>query len=534
MGFRVASARELDPQIRGLGQQQISPGNPYFSQMMGQDETAHQRQLNLRQQEGTAIGQQRAAEIAKANAWTQGLDNLSKSFLPAAQATQGMRLASRQMDENERTGEVNRTSAMENALRTRQQRELDAAFAPQERQAGLGLTAAQTAAAQTTNEAAKIDLQSKQAKQLFEQADAAKYGFQNAKEGETVAQYTMRMDAEGKIADVQRVKAESAKMQQEMQYMPERLRLEKLQALAGIEASRASAASARTMASVAVAGSNREQQAHEINMLTQKTALMEKEIDDVMKGISSGSLYGRQLTAQESAQILQKKIQDLGARYGVNADTDAAVARAIAKNSSDAKAAQAADIATANLHPGRRALIEKDVSNQKLAIAGTELMRGLDEKIKKYSGAGRIWDSKEATLAGEEIQVALDSAAAAEPRFKPYADKFRQINAGVYAGGLQSVKNLFGDSPVDQAKNLLKSISNTIMTELNATNVSDPVTAGALHMAKQNFNQSTNVFNQSMMHQQLNVPTVPMAPQYIPANNQVPNTQRPAGYGGRR
>ena len=527
MGFRVPQTRELDPQVPLVQQQTMI--NPYFNQMMARDEGSLNRQLQLMQKKGEYDAAKEAANIERSGAWTKGLDAFTRSALPAAQSVHGMRIANRQATEQEKSGEVNRLNTMENALSTRQGREMDAAFAPREREAGLGLTQAntkmigtQTTGMETANKSANINLQKQELQQAFEQADAAKYGFEGARDGESVAQYTMRMDAEGKVADVQRVKAESQKMQMETEQMPEELRLRRLNTLASIRSMEAQASNAYTMSRIAQEDSKRRAETHNLDQQVQKQTIVENEVDQVMKGISAGT-FGN-LTPEESSQILSQKIGDLSKRYGVSVDQDAAIARAFSKNSADAKAAQAAEIATANLHPSRRAMIEKNTAQTRLAMTGTELLSNLTAKINQYDQAGRFWNSDKSKLAAKEIQATLDSAAAQEPRFQPYANEFRKINAGVWAGGIEGAQNLFGASPQEQTKALVQSISNTLVTELEASPIADPITAQALQMATQNLKNNANVFYQMMFQQQPQQP-VQQAPQVQPQRPFYPPVQ---------
>jgi hypothetical protein len=311
--------------------------------------------------------------------------------------------------------------------------------------------------------------------------------------------------------------------------MPEELKLRTLNTLASINSLKAQTANMYTQSKIAQEDAKRRGETHNLDQQVQRQKIVEDEVDQVMKGISAGT-FGN-LTPEESSQILSQKIGDLSKRYGVSVDQDAAIARAFSKNSADAKAAQAANIATANLDPSRRLVMEKNMAQTKLAMTGTELLSNLTAKIQQYEGAGRFFNSDQSKLAASEIQATLDSAAAQEPRFKPYADKFREINAGVWAGGVAGAQNLFGQSPKEQAQALVKSISNTLKTELEASPIADPITAQALQMATQNLNKSSNIFHQMMFQQQPQQPvqqapqTQPQRPFYPPVQTKSPVNQ---------
>lgn len=513
MGFRVQQVRELDPQIPLIPQQTMI--NPYFNQMMSRDDASHSRQLQMMDKIGELDARRAASEIDKSAAWTRGLDSLTRSALPAAQTISGMRIASRQADEAEKSGEVNRINTMENALRTRQQRELDQQFGAQERGAGLEATRAstkmtgtQTKGMETANDIAAINLKKAQDLQAFSQADAAQYGFQNAVPGETVSQYQMRMEAEGKIAEVQRVKAEAVKITKEAEFMPQRLELEKRQLNANIEASRSQAASARAQIEIAKQGSNREQQSHELRMIQEKTAIMEKELDDLNKGISSG-VFGP-VSPEQHAGMLRDKIVSFDKRFGLHPEFDSAISRTLAKGASDQKTAKATEITTALLDPTRKATIDTNISQAKLANAGAALVTNLTSMANKYESANRFWNPGDSKLAASEIQATLDSAAIQEPRFKAYADKFREINQGIWAAGATGFGNLFGDSPAKQTKSLIESISRAITNEIQSNKSVDPIAANILRNASSNLDNSGNIFFQMKLGQQPQVPVIPV------------------------
>jgi hypothetical protein len=172
-------------------------------------------------------------------------------------------------------------------------------------------------------------------------------------------------------------------------------------------------------------------------------------------------------------------------------------------------------------------MMEKNTAQARLAMTGTELLSNLTAKINQYNQAGRFWNSDKSKLAANEIQATLDAAAAQEPRFQPYANEFRKINAGVWAGGLAGAQNLVGPSPQEQAKALVQSISNTLVTELEASPIADPITAQALQMATQNLKNKANVFYQMMLQQQMQqAPQVqPQRPFYPPVQTKSPVNQ---------
>jgi len=538
MGFRVPQTRELDPQVPLVRQETML--NPYFNQMMQRDENSLNRQLQLMQKKGEYDAAKEAANIERSGAWTKGLDAFTKSAIPAAQSIHGMRIANRQATEQEKSGEVNRLNTMENALSTRQGREMDAAYAPREREAGLGQTLAntkmigsQTTGQDTANESAKIKLDQEKAQVAFEQADAAAYGFQNARPGENVAQYTMRMNAEGKIADVEKVKAESAKMKMDMEYMPERLRLEKLQTLAGIEASRASAANARTMASVAVAGSNREQERHQIEQINAKTAIADKNIQDFAKGVMSGTIGGKNLSPDDQAGMIAFHAQDQMKQLGMAGDARVLTARAITGAVSDQRSAAIAARAADMLDPVIKQEVDRNLGQIRLANAGSVLIKGLTAKLEKYQNSNVIMNSEEAKLAAETIRSDLQQAAAQDERFKPYLEQFDKINAGLGAGGflgIDTLRNLTGPAPAKQVESLIEVISGMIQTELDANPVVHPSAAAALDLAKQNMGNANNFFldaayRRNQQQQQQMPQPAPQRPFYSPVQVKSPVNQ---------
>jgi hypothetical protein len=452
------------------------------------------------QKKGEYDAAKEAANIERSGAWTKGLDAFTKSALPAAQSVHGMRIANRQATEQEKSGEVNRLNTMENAARTRQQRELDDRFAAPERQGGIDQTAAttknlltQNAGMETANKSANINLQKQELQQAFEQADAAKYGFEGANPGESVAQYTMRMDAEGKIADVQKVKAESKKIQLEAEQMPEELKLRTLNTLASINSLKAQTANMYTQSKIAQEDAKRRGETHNLDLYNQKIAMTEKETADFTKGVVSGTLYGQQ-PPEVQTELIARFVTDQNKKFGFNQDIMAATSRALAQNASDTKSAKIASDAAALLSPPQKAQIDRDIQQKRLADTGTTLLVNLNAKIKQYDESGRLWNSEKSKLAAEEIQATLDSAAAQEPRFQVYANKFREINAGAWAPGIAGVKNLFGDSPQTQAKALVASIARTLQTELEANPMAHPLTADTLQMSLQNFKNKSNIF----------------------------------------
>lgn len=471
---------------------------------------ANQKAIAAQQQWGTAEGQRRAAEIQGASAWTKGLGSLVDKGMQGLETGFKMSQDKARLAEEQKTGEANRAMLMENTLAAQQRRALDAQFAAKERQAGLAGTEASTAQTiagtkgqEIINQASQIDLQAKQTKQAFLNADAQTAGFQGARPGESVEQYGFRMDQEGKVNESRRVAAEANKMEMEAKFMPERLRLEKLQTLASIEASKANAAASRTSAQVMLAQDRRAAEQFVLQNYQAKAAQVEAEVDNYMQFLK-GTNYDQNQKTALTIDFLNKS----AAKFNLPADQQAlqaGVGRAIAKQSAAEQAAMMNNLTMANIHPGMKQGIEEATRTVNLANRASELIAGLTQDLNKYkTGAGVIRNSQEAKDAAANIQVKLDMAAANDPVFKPYADRFREINAGLWQLGLKGGESgwnaLFGPSTGKLAEGLIERMKQDISTQLKANKHISPMVQQFVdtNSAMVNFQKQGNIFYQAM------------------------------------
>ena len=185
MGLRMAY-KELDPRFQATDQNIVN-ADQYYNRYQAIRDQEKQQQLQQQSQWAQAEGQRRAAEIAGEHPIINALPKALDAGLSTAKTVHGMKTESARLAEEQKTGASTRALQMENMLGAQQSRMLNAQFGSKERQmgldvskAGIGATTAQTEGQKTQNEISGIKLAQDKAQQLFETADAQKYGFQGA------------------------------------------------------------------------------------------------------------------------------------------------------------------------------------------------------------------------------------------------------------------------------------------------------------------------------------------------------------------
>jgi hypothetical protein len=493
--------RELDP--RGTYQpygSQVSTMNPYAQMMQSAGEASTQRQMEAQRISGQADAQQRVAALQKQGAWTQGLDALTRGGLQGAKTGFDMSMQKRQAEEQALTGASQRayqTSQMEtlaadrDAMRQRLPVELEGLRSQNKQtEAQTGLIGEQKTQATLQNEKLK-------AVALYENSLATAQNFPGALEGESVMGYIQRNEAEGKVANTQMAKAQAGLAIEELKNAPENQRLNRMSILANIQASKAASANAAAQTRLAEGQFNQNKEVHDFDMEGRKVGKIQDELSGFSKALFSGQLYGN-LSKDQATEMLKNKMNELYTKHGVSESTDIAFGRTLARMSTDAAAAQAAQVALANLHPASKINIERGIQQAKLADSGAQLLSALKAEQQNYNaGAGKMINSQDAIDSANRIQLLLDEAGNQSPVFKAYAEQFRGLNrgiAGFWTGdGRQALDNL-RRGPQQALESLITQISGTIKSQLEAIKYADPLMVNTLNMATQNFEQKTNPF----------------------------------------
>jgi hypothetical protein len=486
--------REMDPRVN-LPNQQVITENPYFRDTMAADQASTQRRIEAERIKGQAEAQKRIADVQYGNAWVQGLDSLVSKGTQGAQMGYQMGMGKRQQEETERTGQSNRALQAENMAsiqQTRAQQEQRFPHELDQMRASTDLTKGQIGMTEQQTRSAKMEADKQEMVALYENSAATAHKLPGALEGESVMAYMQRNEAEGKVANTQMAKAQAGLAVKEFGAFDENQRLKVKQTLANIQASQAASANAAAQTKLAQAQFQQGKEVHDFTMRQQKVNQAQEDLAGFSKGLFSGQLYGK-LDQGQATKILANKVNELYKQYGVSEDTDIAVGRALARMSSDQKSAQAADLAQAQIDPARQMMIEQGKQQAKLAMSGAQLLSALKAEQANYKGAGRLVNSPEARDSAQRIQILLEQAGQQSPVFQAYAQQFRDLNKGVWTGGMQGVKNVF-ESPQQALDSLIGQVSGTIKSQLEAVQFSDPLISNVLNLAGQNLNQKTNPF----------------------------------------
>ena len=533
--------RELDPrseaqQIMQQQQQAAQPivGNPYYRDWMGLDENNLNRQLGIMRQKGQAEAQLAAAETAKGAAWTKGLDAITRNAPAAAKTFQDMALANRAQKEAELTGASNRAAQVKNMERLQQQMDFDTEFVRPERQMGLdvsrsgmGLTQAQTKGVDISNRKGQLELDIMQRKEAFANADAQQAGFEKANPGETVAEYTLRMQAIGDIAAVRQVVATAEKMEYETRTAPDKFALEKQKTLADIAYQRGSLGVAQGQLGVA-----RQQQAMAEQQF--KLPIVQQQINDFVAGVSSGAIAVPPQYGGNTQAFLRDGAQGMITKNKLSIESVPAIVSGLNAQKSAASQATAQGIMTAMANPAQKAEIDASVKAQKVLTEGSSVLGMLNVAAEGFKDASNVFrNSPQNEAAAVNVRNQLQRLAQTDPVFAGFAQEFDAINAGAYQMNAQGLGNLTdaltgGPTPYAKLKGLMNRIAQTIEASAAAA-PNHALTQPGLESAKTMF---VNIKNQLQMESQAGqggaIPQGQSLYNFMPKRQQQPQQVQPA------